>query len=233
MLTLEKINTYYGDSHILHDVSLRVKKGEIVALLGRNGVGKTTTMRTIMGLTPPKRGTIVFAGKPVSGLKSHQIARRGIGLVPEERWIFPTLTVHQNLLIGMRQTPTTAGAWSPERCYETFPSLNLRKNAKGRTLSGGEQQMLTIARTLMGSPRLMLIDEPTEGLAPKIVDRVAEVVQDLNREGIAVLLVEQKLAVAMRLAHRIYVMSKGVIRWEGTPEALAADETTRRQYLEV
>ena len=238
MLKLRQVNTYYGDSHILHDISLTVPAGRVVALLGRNGVGKTTTMRTIIGLTPPRNGQITFKDKEMSGLKPFQIAREGIGFVPEERWIFPALTVHQNLLIGMKSDrpahPVDQGSrWTPERCYEAFPDLKKRQFAKGRTLSGGEQQMLTIARTLMGNPELMLIDEPTEGLAPLIVKTVADIIRQVNREGLTVLLVEQKLPVALELADRIYVMSKGMIQWDGTPAELQENEEVRRSFLEV
>lgn len=239
MLKLRQVNTYYGDSHILHDISLTVSAGEIVALLGRNGVGKTTTMRSIIGLTLPRRGRITFKDKEISGLKPFQIAREGIGFVPEERWIFPSLTVHQNLLIGMKTVKADPSVdqgirWTPERCYETFPALlKERQFAKGRTLSGGEQQMLTIARTLMGNPELLLVDEPTEGLAPLIVEEVANIISQVNREGLTVLIVEQKLPIALELADRIYVMSKGVIQWEGTPEELEEREEVRRSFLQV
>lgn len=236
MLELMDVNTYYGDSHILHDVSLRVDTGEIVALLGRNGVGKSTTLRTIMGLTPPRRGRVRFEGADMSRFKPFQIARAGIGFVPEERWIFPTLTVHENLLIGMKTGDSTAAndsPWSLERCYELFPALKDRRNAKGRSLSGGEQQMLAIARTLIGNPRLVLVDEPTEGLAPKIVERVVDILCEINRQGMALLLVEQKPPVAMRLARRVYVMSKGTIQWQGTPAELQANEAVRKCHLEV
>ena len=237
MLTLNKVNTYYENSHILHDISMTVSEGEIVALIGRNGVGKTTTIRTIMGLTPPKKGSIVFNGKEITRSKTFQIAREGIGLVPEERWVFPSLSVHQNLLIGIKETRAIAAPdqkkWTPDKCYEVFPSLKKRQSAKGRTLSGGEQQMLTIARTLVGNPQLILIDEPTEGLAPKIVEVVADVIREIKRQGITVLLVEQKLAIVLALADRIYVMSKGMIQWEGTPEALQENDAVRKSFLEV
>lgn len=237
MLTLSDVNTYYDNSHVLHDVSLQVESGETVALLGRNGVGKTTTMRTIMGLTPAREGQIRFKDTEIARWKPYQIARAGIGFVPEERWIFPTLTVHQNLLIGLKSEPHSRsqepGRWPLEKCYETFPSLKKRQHAKGGTLSGGEQQMLTIARTLVGNPELILIDEPTEGLAPKIVDVVAEIIQAIGRQGISVLLVEQKLSIALELADRIYVISKGMIQWHGTSEQLRSSEEIRKSYLEV
>lgn len=237
MLELKDINTYYDNSHVLHNVSLEVKAGETVALLGRNGVGKTTTMRTIMGLTPARRGKIKFKGTDIVRWKPYQIARAGLGFVPEERWIFPTLTVHQNLLIGQKNAAdsdeSAAGVWTLEKCYEAFPSLKKRQYAKGGTLSGGEQQMLTIARTLVGNPEMILIDEPTEGLAPKIVEVVADIIRDIARQGMTVLLVEQKLAIALELADRIYVISKGMIQWYGSPEELRANDSVRKSYLEV
>jgi len=234
MLKLSSVDTYYGDSHILHDVSFFVKAGETVALLGRNGVGKTTIMRTIMGLTPARRGTICFQGTDIIRWKPFQIARAGVGFVPEERWIFAPLTVHQNLLIGLKNADHTGNeGWTLERCYQTFPSLQKRQHAKGRTLSGGEQQMLTIARTLVGNPELILIDEPTEGLAPKIVEVVAGIIRDIGRQGMTVLLVEQKLSIVLELADRIYVISKGMVQWHGTPQELRENEAIRRKYLEV
>ncbi|MBU2054985.1 MAG: ABC transporter ATP-binding protein [Proteobacteria bacterium] len=237
MLELNGVNTYYGNSHVLHDVSLRLEAGETVALLGRNGVGKTTTMRTIMGLTPARRGQIRFKGTDIVRWKPYQVARAGIGFVPEERWIFPSLTVHQNLLIGLKSEADAhtqgPGLWTLERCYEAFPLLKKRQHAKGRTLSGGEQQMLAIARTLVGNPELILIDEPTEGLAPKIVDMVAGIIRDIGRQGMTVLLVEQKLSIVMELAERIYVISKGMIQWHGTPGELRNNEAIRKSYLEV
>ncbi len=237
MLELNDINTYYDNSHVLHNVSLDVKAGETVALLGRNGVGKTTTMRTIMGLTPARMGEIKFKGTDIVRWKPYQIARAGLGFVPEERWIFPTLTVHQNLLIGQKNVADpggpAAGRWTLEKCYEAFPSLKKRQYAKGGTLSGGEQQMLTIARTLVGNPEMILIDEPTEGLAPKIVEVVADIIRDIAEQGMTVLLVEQKLAIALDLADRIYVISKGMIQWYGSPEELRANDSVRKAYLEV
>jgi len=236
MLELAKVNTYYGKSHVLFDVSLKVEEGEIVALLGRNGVGKTTTLCTIIGLVPPRSGKIVFKDKEISGKKPHQIAMAGVGLVPEERWIFPNLTVHQNLLMGIkpgRMGKKMEGGWTFDRAYELFPALAARKNQKGEVISGGESQMLTIARTLMGNPELILIDEPTEGLAPLIVDKVNEVIREINVQGKTVLLVEQKLSVCLGLAHRIYVLSKGGIKWTGTPEEMEKRADIRKGYLEV
>ena len=236
MLQLAEVNTYYGKSHVLFDVTLEVREGEIVALLGRNGVGKTTTLRTIMGLTPPLGGEIRYKGEEVGGKKPHEIALGGIGFVPEERWIFPTLTVHQNLIMGIKPGQygkERVGGWTIERCYEYFPSLRARQKSKGGVLSGGEMQMLAIARTLMGNPELILVDEPTEGLAPIIVKVVGEVMRQIHESGTTVLLVEQKLALVMGLAQRIYIMSKGTIQWEGTPQVLREEEATRKEYLEV
>lgn len=233
MLNLRAVNTFYGKSHILQDVSLDVQENEIVVILGRNGVGKTTTVKTIMGLAPPKTGSITFKGKEIAGLKPFQVARQGIGFVPEERWIFPKLTLHQNLLIGMTKERNSYGSWTLEKCYEYFPALKMRQNAKGRTLSGGEKQMLTIARTLMGNPELILIDEPTEGLAPKIIEVVDEIIRKINEEGTTILLIEQKLSIALSLANRVYVMSKGMMQWGGTPDELNQREEVRKRYLEV
>jgi len=236
MLELREINTYYGKSHVLFDISFRMGQGEIVGLLGRNGVGKTTTLRTIMGLTPAASGSIRYKGIEMGSKKPHQIALAGIGFVPEERWIFPSLTVHQNLIMGIK--PGQYGkevreGWTIDRCYEYFPILKERYNSKGGHLSGGEMQMLAIARTLMGNPELILVDEPTEGLAPIIVEVVGKVIREINSSGTSVLLVEQKLHLVMGLVQRIYIMSKGMIQWEGTPEILRGKEEIRKKYLEV
>lgn len=237
MLELREVNTYYGKSHVLFDISIKMEKGEIVALLGRNGVGKTTTLRTIMGLTTAAGGSIRFNGQEIVRKKPHQIALAGIGFVPEERWIFPNLTVHQNLIMGIKPGQYRKGAaqegWTIERCYESFPLLKARKKSKAGVLSGGEMQLLAIARTLMGNPELMLIDEPTEGLAPIIVQAVRDVIREINTSGTSVLLVEQKLFLVMDLAQRIYVISKGAIQWEGTPGALKERDDIRKRFLEV
>lgn len=236
MLQLRKVNTYYGKSHVLFDVSLEIAQGEIVALLGRNGVGKTTTLRTIMGLTPATTGSTLFKGEEIAHKKAHQIALAGIGFVPEERWIFPNLTVHQNLIMGIKPgeyRKKLQKGWTIDRCYEYFPLLRERHGSKGGVLSGGEMQMLAIARTLMGNPELILVDEPTEGLAPRIVEVVSKVIKEINASGRTVLLVEQKLPLVMGLAQRIYVMSKGIIQWEGTPEILGERDDIRKKYLEV
>jgi branched-chain amino acid transport system ATP-binding protein len=236
MLTLNAVNTFYGKSHVLFDVSLEVRRGEIVALLGRNGVGKSTTLATIMGLAPAASGSIRFQDTEISANRPHRNARLGLGFVPEERWIFPNLTVHQNLLMGikpghLRKAPK--GGWSIERAYDSFPQLAERRNQLGGILSGGEKQMLTIVRTLLGNPKLILIDEPTEGLAPIIVEHVNTLIADINRQGLTVLLVEQNLQACLRLAHRIYILSKGEIQWNGTPAELQERKDVRRQYLEV
>jgi branched-chain amino acid transport system ATP-binding protein len=236
MLELREINTYYGKSHVLFDISFRMDRGEIVGLLGRNGVGKTTTLRTIMGLTPAVSGSIRYKGIEMGSKKPHQIAHAGIGFVPEERWIFPSLTVHQNLIMGIkpgRYGKEIREGWTMDRCYEYFPILKERQNSKGGHLSGGEMQMLAIARTLMGNPELILVDEPTEGLAPIIVEVVGKVIREINSSGTTVLLVEQKLHLVMGLVQRIYIMSKGMIQWEGTPEILRGQEEIRKKYLEV
>jgi len=236
MLKLDKINTFYGNSHVLFDVSLEVRPGEIVALVGRNGVGKTSTLTSIMGLTPPRHGSVLFKGIELARRAPHQVAMAGIGLVPEERWIFPNLTVHQNLIMGIKpghMKKQQPGGWTLERAYDLFPRLAERKNQKGEVLSGGEQQMLTIARTLMGNPELVLVDEPTEGLSPLLVERVNQGLATINRAGTTILLVEQKLHVCLELAQRIYVLSKGAIVWAGTPDELRVREDVRKAYLEI
>jgi len=236
MLTLNAVNTFYGKSHVLFDVSLEVRRGEIVALLGRNGVGKSTTLATIMGLAPAASGSIRFQDEEISANRPHRNARLGLGFVPEERWIFPNLTVHQNLLMGIKPghlRTTPKGGWSIARAYDSFPQLAERRHQLGGILSGGEKQMLTIVRTLLGNPKLILIDEPTEGLAPIIVEHVNTLIADINRQGLTVLLVEQNLQACLRLAHRIYILSKGEIQWNGTPAELQERKDVRRQYLEV
>jgi branched-chain amino acid transport system ATP-binding protein len=236
MLKLEKVNTYYGSSHALFDISLNVNQGEIVALIGRNGVGKTTTMKTIIGLNPPRSGSIKFKDQEIAGRKPHQIAMSGLGFVPEERWIFPNLTVYQNLLMGIKPgqlKKQVAGGWTIERAFSYFPRLEERKDQKAGVLSGGEMQMLSIVRTLLGNPDVILIDEPTEGLAPLIVELVNQIIREINAGGTTVLLVEQKLPVCLELAQRIYVLSKGTIVWTGTPAELNERQDIRKQYLEV
>ncbi len=231
MLEVRDLHAYYGKSHILQGVDLDVGDNEIVSILGRNGVGRSTTLKAIMG-DPEPHGTITFRGKPVAGRKPHEIAHMGIGFVPEERAIFPTLTVEQNLLLGIKGGQG-GGRWSIEETWRLFPQLKERANAPGGALSGGEQQMLTICRTLMGDPDLIMIDEPTEGLAPQMVERIGDLLEEIARRGISILLVEQRLVIAMRISHRVYVMGHGRMVFEGTPAALTADDGVRREWLEV
>lgn len=231
MLEVEGLHAYYGKSHILQGVSLCVGKGEIISLLGRNGAGRSTTIRAIMGHVLPV-GVIRFQGARIDGLRPHEIARRGLGYVPEDREIFPGLTVRENLLLGMKGA-RPQGRWSLDEVFEFFPLLRDRADAAGEVLSGGEQQMLTICRTLMGDPDLIMIDEPTEGLAPMLVDRVRGLLERIAQRGVAVLLVEQKLTIALAISHRLYVMGQGRIVFEGSPQALLGSENVRREWLEV
>ena len=234
VLELKDLNTYYEESHILQGVSLNVDTGEIVCLLGRNGVGKSTTLKSVIGLVKPRSGEVLFKGQNVAGMPPHTIAKMGLGYVPEERRIFPTLTVRENLLMGIKPGQKGNGdGWTIEKVYRYFPALQARDKQKGGHLSGGEQQMLTIARTLMGNPVVLLIDEPTEGLAPKIVETVEQVIQDIHQHNIPILLVEQNMRVALRLAGRIYVISKGKIVFEGTGPELKEAHEVREKYLEV
>jgi branched-chain amino acid transport system ATP-binding protein len=230
MLRVESLHAYYGKSHVLHGVDLRVDEGEIVSLLGRNGVGRSTTARAIMGLVSCG-GTIEFRGRSLRGLKPFEIARCGLGYVPENRDIFPGLSVEQNLALGMKRR--SPGAWRFEDSYRLFPRLEERRAAPAGVLSGGEQQMLALARTMMGDPALVIIDEPTEGLAPKIVDQIAEFLLDLRRRRIAVLLIEQKLQIALRISQRVYVMGHGRVVFEGSPAGLQERAEVRREWLEV
>ncbi len=229
MLEVEAIHTYYGTSHVLFGVSLVVRPGEVVCLMGRNGAGKTTTLRSIMNLTPPRQGEVCFAGRSTRGLAPHQLARLGLGYVPEDRRIFPDLTVRENLEVASRR----GGRWSLRSVFELFTPLEALQHRRGSHLSGGEQQMLTIARTLLTDPRLLLLDEPLEGLAPLVVRQLVEAIRQLRREGIAVLLAEQNLSAALQLADRAYVIERGSIRFEGSVEALRANEDIRRRYLLV
>ncbi len=233
LLTVEDLHAHYGKSHILHGVRLEVDAGEIVCLLGRNGVGKSTTLKSIMGLVAPSRGSVAFKGAGIAGLPPHRIARLGLGYVPEERRIFPTITVRENLLMGLKQASTLNGGWTLERVYEFFPRLKERERQRAGTLSGGEQQMLTIGRTLMGNPELLLLDEPTEGLAPMIVEQVERILSEIHHGGTPVLLVEQSMETAMALAQRVYVMSKGQIVFSGSARELEGNDAVRKQYLEV
>lgn len=232
MLEVRNLQAWYGKSHILHGVNLDVGEGEIVSLLGRNGVGRSTTVKAIMGEVEPS-GTIRFEGTDIAGMKSFQIAQRGIGHIPEGRDIFPTLTVRQNLLLGQKDAHRTSGRWTMDEVFRLFPNLAERADVPGGVLSGGEQQMLCICRTLMGDPRLIMVDEPTEGLAPMVVQQISELLEEIARRGVAILLVEQKLTIAMRLSHRVYVMGHGRIVYEGTPETIRRDESVRKEWLEV
>jgi branched-chain amino acid transport system ATP-binding protein len=234
LLEIKDLHTYYQESHILQGISLDVDRGEIVCLLGRNGVGKTTTLKSTIGLVKPRSGEIVFKGQNVSGMPPYTIAHLGIGYVPEDRRIFPTLTLRENLLMGVKSgRKGNDNGWTIEKVYEYFPTLRAKEKQKGGHLSGGEQQMLTIARTLMGSPEVLLIDEPTEGLAPLIVNTVEQVIQDIHQQGIPILLVEQNMRVALRLAGRIYAISKGKIVFQGTCQELKDAHEIRQKYLEV
>ena len=233
MLSVSDLHAYYGKSHVLHGVNLFVGRGEIVSLLGRNGVGRSTTIKAIMGLVTT-RGTIQFQGRDVSGLKPHEIALAGIGYVPEDRAIFPDLTVRENLLLGMKsRQAASARRWSIDDMFEQFPRLKAREDTAAGVLSGGEQQMLTLCRTLIGDPDLIMIDEPTEGLAPLIVEQVAELLREIRRRGVSILLVEQKLAIALDISDRVYVMGRGAVVFEGDPAKLASDDRVRDEWLAV
>jgi branched-chain amino acid transport system ATP-binding protein len=229
MLELEGVEAGYGLSRVLHGVSLRAEAGEVVSLLGRNGAGKSTTLKSIVGLVAVSRGSIRFDGREITGRPTHEISRLGVGYVPEERRIFSDLTVAENLLVGRKGT----GAWGAERVYDVFPKLRELAGRRAGSLSGGEQQMLTVARTLMGNPRVVLLDEPSEGLAPVIVRALGEQIAGLKREGLTILLSEQNLKFAARLADRAYIIEKGIIRFDGPMAALMADEDLRRKYLTV
>jgi branched-chain amino acid transport system ATP-binding protein len=231
MLTLSNLNAFYGKSHVLHGVNLQVNAGEIVALLGRNGSGRSTTAKSIMGLVECK-GSIRWREQEIIGRKTFEIAHLGLGYVPESRDIFPKLTVHQNLLLGQKRGKKNP-RWSFDDMYRMFPRLKEREHTEAGVLSGGEQQMLTLCRTLMGDPDLIIIDEPTEGLAPKIVELVAEYLQTLRQRGVSVLLIEQKLTIAMKISDRCLVMGHGAIVFDGTPNQLRNDSDTRKEWLEV
>jgi len=234
LLAVEDIHTYYGEAHILQGVSVSVGQGEVVTLIGRNGAGKTTTLRSIMGITPPRRGRVRLGGDDVTGLPTHAIARRGIAWIPEERRVLPNLTVLENLRLGLLGAGRGNGTADViEEVLTYFPRLRERIDQRGRFLSGGEQQMLAIARALVSRPSLMLVDEPTEGLAPLLVQSLTEILRTINRGGTTILLVEQTLEVALTLSHRIYVMDQGRIQFEGTPEALAKDPAIQQRFLGV
>jgi len=233
LLDVEGLHAHYDKSHILHGVSLRIAPGEIVSLLGRNGSGRSTTLKTIMGLVPPTGGRVLLDGHDLAGERAFRIARAGIAYVPEEREIFANVTVEENLRIGMQPPRAAAPHWSADQMYSFFPQLKERRNTAAGMLSGGEQQMLTMCRALLGNPRIILIDEPTEGLAPKIVEVVTEMIRSICAKGVSVLLVEQKLTIAMRVSKRVYVMGHGQIVFEGTPDDLRSAPHVRRDWLEV
>ena len=231
MLQVSQLHAFYGKSHVLHGVDLQVGEGEIVALLGRNGSGRSTTAKAIMGLVQ-SQGSVLWNGQQIQGRKSFEIANLGVGYVPENRDIFPKLTVHQNLLLGQKRA-SKKPRWTFQDMYAIFPRLKEREHTEAGVLSGGEQQMLTLCRTLMGDPDLIIIDEPTEGLAPKIVELVATYLQTLRARGLSVLLIEQKLTIAMQISDRCLVMGHGSIVFDGSPQALRADSAVRKEWLEV
>ena len=231
MLQVHDLHAFYGKSHILQGVDLSIGEGEIVSLLGRNGVGRSTTCKAIMGLVQP-HGDVVFKGQKLAGMRPDQIAHAGIGYVPEDRQVFPGLTVRQNLELGLKRAGVV-GRWKFEDVFALFPNLAARQDNPAGVLSGGEQQMLTMCRTLMGDPDLVIIDEPTEGLAPKLVEQVGTLLDEIAKRGTAILLVEQKLTIALKISKRLYVMGHGRIVFEGDPPALAANEGVRKEWLEV
>jgi len=234
LLEVKDLNTYYGASHVLQGISLALDQGEIVALLGRNGMGKSTTLKSIMGLVKPRSGEVIFRGKDIAGYPPYKAARAGIGYVPEERRIFPNLSVLDNLSMGVKAGKAGKdNGWSLDRIFEHFPLLKERSNSKGAHLSGGEQQMLAIGRTLMGNPELLMVDEPTEGLSPILVKEVRDMIADINKAGVSILLVEHNLKVAMSLANRIYLMGKAQIGFAGDVQELEAKPEIREKYLEV
>ena len=231
MLEVQDLHAYYGKSHILQGVNFSLQEGEVVSLLGRNGVGRSTTVKSIMGEVPPT-GSIRFRGTEISGLPNHKISRLGLGYVPEDRDIFPTLTVRQNLELGLKN-PRKPGKWTVEKMLEMFPNLARREHSPAGVLSGGEKQMLAMTRTLMGDPSLIMIDEPTEGLAPLIVKQIADLISEIANAGVSILLVEQKLSIAMDISHRVLVMGHGQIVFQGTPDELRNDDAVRKEWLEV
>ena len=233
LLELDGVNTFYGRSHILFDVSLSVAKGEVVALLGRNGAGKSTTFRSVIGLTAPQSGEVRFKGEKVNGLRAFQICRKGIGFVPEDRRCFPDLTVRENLEVAARREKQTDSPWTVDRVWALVPRLAERERNLGSQLSGGEQQMLTIARTLMTNPELLLLDEPSEGLAPLVVALLAEMILQIRKEGVTVLLAEQNLHFCAKVSDRGYVIDKGSVKYEGTLKDLLANEEVKEKYLAV
>jgi branched-chain amino acid transport system ATP-binding protein len=233
MLAVEQINTFYGDAQVLFDVSLEIHEGEVVALLGRNGAGKTTTIRSIMGLTAPSRGRVMFKQENIAGLPPYTIANRGVGFVPDNRRIFPTLTVKQNLEIARKGGAKRPDGWTLERIYQHFPKLKEIEERKGDVLSGGEQQMLTIARTLMGNPDLVLLDEPTEGLAPIMVMQVMNIIKELREKGETILLVEQNSTLALTVSQRAYILENGHMVYTGAAEDLSQNAEVKQRYLGI
>ena len=234
LLELSHVDTYYDESHILFDLSLTVEAGEVVCLLGRNGAGKTTTVRSIVGLTPPRSGRITLRGRDLAGLASFRIARLGIGFVPEDRRVFPNLTVHENLEVARRTWGNgDAGGWTEERVFDLFPILRERRRQAGGTLSGGEQQMLTIARTLMGNPQVLLLDEPSEGLAPLVVETLRQQLGRLKASGLTIVLAEQNVRFVSELGDRVYILEKGTVRYQGSMAEFVADAEVRQAYLAV
>ena len=231
MLKISDLHAYYGKSHILRGVNINIGKGEIIALLGRNGVGRSTLVKSIMGLVPIT-GSIIYKNNEILGNATHNIALKGIGYVPENRDVFPTLTVRENLLLGVKDKNAKA-EWTIEEMFSLFPNLKERADVSASAISGGEQQMLTICRCLMGNPELMMIDEPTEGLSPHMTKTVAELLKKIASKGVAILLVEQKLTVCLKLASKVYLMGHGEIVFEGTPEELNKNDTIRKEWLEV
>lgn len=233
MLAVEKIQTFYEDAQVLFDVSFEIREGEVVALLGRNGAGKTTTIRSVMGLTPPRSGRIIFKGENLAGLPPYTIANRGVGFVPDNRRIFPTLTVKQNLEIARKGGNRGTDGWTLDRIYRHFPKLKEIEGRKGEVLSGGEQQMLTIARTLMGNPDLVLLDEPTEGLAPVMVMEVMKIIKELKEKGETILLVEQNSTLALSVSQRAYILENGHMVYTGAAEELMHDAGVKQRYLGI
>ena len=233
MLAVEKINTFYEDAQVLFDVSLEIREGEVVAFLGRNGAGKTTTIRSIMGLTPPRSGRVMFKGQDLAGLPPYTIANRGVGFVPDNRRIFPTLSVRQNLEIARKANDGGRQGWTLERIYEHFPKLREMEDRRGEVLSGGEQQMLTIARTLMGNPDLVLLDEPTEGLSPLMVMEVMKIIKELKGKGETILLVEQNSTLALTVSQRAYILENGHVVHAGPAAELAGNREVKQKYLGI
>ncbi|UYO94153.1 ABC transporter ATP-binding protein [Pollutimonas sp. M17] len=233
LLCVENLHAHYGKSHVLHGVSLHLQANEVISLIGRNGSGRSTTLKAIMGLLPPSSGSVTLQGKRMSGLRPYEICRAGIAYVPEEREVFANLTVDENLRMGEQPGVKGPQRWTMAQMFDYFPRLKERRNTLAGSLSGGEQQMLTICRSLLGNPQAILIDEPTEGLAPKIVAAVGDCIQDIHKKGVSVILVEQKLAIALKVSTRIYVMGQGRIVYEGTPQEVAGNDQLLAEWLAV